>query len=40
MHDVIDVDDVSYDAQWEIVLLSDFFNLEVFIANEHYWGEY
>ena len=40
MHDVIDVDDVSYDVQWETVLLSDSFNLEVFIANERYWGEY
>ena len=33
MHDVIDVDDVSYDAQWEAVALSDSFNLEVSIRG-------
>ena len=40
MHDVIDVDDVSYDVQWETVLLSDSFNLEVSIVDERYYGEY
>ena len=40
MHDLIDVYEVSYDVQWETVSLSDSFNLEVFIANERYRGEY
>ena len=40
MHYLIDVYDVSYDVQWETVSLSDSFNLEVFIANERYRGEY
>ena len=29
-----------FDVQYEKVSLSDSFNLEVFIANERYWGEY